>query len=141
MSTLRAAIEERIRSQIGGFRSVAGAADLRSVLEGRVTPPAAYVFRMRNSAGPNTLANAVDHRVLEQYAVVVVTRNVSDPRGGDSSDTNETLCNAISDALLGWEPAAGAEPMEYGGGRLVSLQDQFFFWQETYNTARQRRAV
>lgn len=141
MATLRQLIEARIKSEVDGLRAVAGAADMQSVLQGRVSPPAAYVFRLRNAAGPNTLANAVDQRVNEQYAVVVVTRNVGDSRGGDSSDANEAICDDIGDALLGWEPAADAEPMEYGGGRLVSLQDQFLFWQETYTTARYRRAV
>jgi len=139
-TTLRQAIEDRIRDQVSGLREVAGAADLQSVLAGRITPPAAFVFRVQTRAGENSIVNGVDQRVTETYAVVIVTRNVRDPRGADSSDDNEALASSVSTALLGWQPASDADPLEYDGGRLLSLSDGFLFWQEAYRTARYRRA-
>lgn len=139
--TVRSMIAGRVRAQVTELREVAGAADLRGVLEGRVTAPAAYIYRLRNSAGPNQLDNAVSQTVRESYAVVVVTQNLRDARGGDSSDTNEALCDQVSDALLGWSPDVAADALEYGGGQLVSMKDGYFYWQEVYTTARLRRAV
>ena len=139
--TIRKAIEDQIKAQVTDFREVAGAADLRSVLEGRVSAPACYIFRMRNRAGRNTLDNAVSQRVEEAYAVVVVSQNRRDARGGDSSDANEALCDQVSTALLGWTPDPNAEPMEYNGGGLATIREGFFYWQEVYKTVRYRRAV
>lgn len=141
--TIRQSIEQQILQQDTGnrFREVAGAANLRSVLEGRVSTPACYVFRLRNSAGRNELDNAVNQRVVESYAVVIVTDNKRDTRGGDSSDENELLCQQVDQALLNWKPDPEAEPMEYGGGSLVAMKDGCFFWQEIYKTARLRRAT
>lgn len=139
--TVRSAIADRVRAQVTDLREVAGAADLRGVLEGRVSAPAAYVFRLRNSAGRNQLDNAVSQAVRESYAVVVVTQNLRDTRGGDSSDANEVLCDQVGAALLGWAPAVDADTLEYGGGQLVSMKDGYFYWQEVYTTERLRRAV
>ena len=139
--TIRKNIEDQIKAQVSEFREIAGAANLRSVLDGRVSAPACYIFRMRNRAGRNTLDNAVSQRVEEAYAVVVVSQNRRDARGGDSSDANEALCDQVSTALLGWTPDPNAEPMEYGGGQLVSMKDGFFYWQDVYRTARYLRAV
>ncbi len=139
--TIRKNIEDRLKAQVSDFREVAGAADLRSVLDGRVSAPACYIFRMRNRPGKNTLDNAVSQRVDESYAIVVVSQNLRDTRGGDSSDVNETLCDQVNTALLGWTPDPTAESMEYGGGQLVSMKGGFFYWQDIYRTARYRRAV
>lgn len=139
--TVRSNIAARIRVQVTGLREVEGAADLHGVLAGRVNAPAAYVFRLRTRAGANQLDNAVSQNVSESYAVVVVTKNLRDERGGDSSDANEVLCDQISTALLGWEPDVDADTLEYEGGQLVSMKDGYFYWQEVYKTARLRRAV
>lgn len=139
--TVRSVIADRVRDQVTDLREVSGAADLRGVLDGRVTAPAAYVFRLRNSAGANQLDNAVSQRVQESYAIVVVSQNLRDARGGDSSDANEVLCDQVIGALLGWLPDPEADALEYGGGQLVSMKDGYFYWQEIYTTARLRRAV
>jgi len=141
--TIRQAIEQRIKAQdtANNFREVAGAANLRGVLESRVSAPACYVFRLRNNPGANTLDIGVSQRVVESYAVVVVTGNKRDARGGDSSDENEALCQQVDTALLNWTPDPAAEPLEYGGGSLVSLAGGTMYWQDIYTTARFRRAV
>ncbi len=141
--TIRQAIETQIKALDTGsnFREIAGAADLRSLLKSRVAQNGCYVFRLRNRAGQNQLDNGTSQRVVESYAVVVVTTNRRDERGGDSSDANEALCQQVDAALLGWTPDPDAEPMEYGGGQLVSMQNGSFYWQEVYTTARYRRAV
>lgn len=141
--TIRQAIEQRIKDQDTGnsFREVAGAADLRGILDGRVSAPGCYVFRLRNRPGRNDLDTGVSQRVAESYAVVVVTDNRRDPRGGDSSDASEALCDQVNTALLGWTPDPDADPMEYGGGQLVSIKEGKFYWQDIYTTARFRRAV
>ena len=138
--TIRQLIEARIEAECR-FREVAGAADLPNVLKGRATTPGCYIYRASVRAGNNGLVNAVSQRIEETYAVVIVSRNVRDPRHGDSADENEALCAQVSAALLGWQPDETTEPMEYAGGRLVSLLNGAYYWQEHYRTARHRRAV
>ena len=138
--SIRAEIETRISEQCWDhFNEIAGAADLNSILAGRVSAPGAYIFRLANAAAENTRVNAISQRIQESYAVVVVTRNVRD-KGRDSSDESEALCDLISNCLLGWEPASAEAPITYTGGKLITLRDDILFWQEVYKTARYIRA-
>jgi len=139
--TLRQSVETRLREQLPDLREVAGAASLDAVLGGRVSAPAAYVFREAQQASPNEGANFITQRIGVRLGVVLVVRNVRDPRQGDSSDEAEALSLQVRDALYGWAPAAEAEPLEYAGGRLVSMQNGFYFWMDSYTTATYWRAT
>lgn len=139
--TIRQAVEDRLREQLTALREVAGAASLDAVLSGRVSAPAAYVFREAQQASPNEGANYISQRIGVRLGVVLVVRNVADPRQGDSSDEAEALAEQVRDALLGWAPADEAEPLEYAGGRLVSMQNGFYFWMDSYTTATYWRAT
>ena len=141
MSTLRQLMESRLRAQIPAFKEVAGAADLNSILAGRVSAPGCYIFTERDTAGANTLVGAVSQRVTELMAIITVVRNVRDAQGADADDENKVLRSLVSTALLNWEPDATHEPMEYVGGSLVSFANGFLYYKSTYSTATQIRAV
>jgi len=120
---------------------VAGAADLNSILTGRVSAPGCYIFTERDSAGANALVGGVSQRVVEMMAIVTVVRNVRDARGTDADDENKALRVLVSTALLNWEPTPDHEPLEYAGGQLVSFANGFLFYKSTYSTAAHIRAV
>jgi hypothetical protein len=134
-------METRIRAQIPAFKEVAGAADLGSILAGRVSAPGCYLFTERDTAGANSLINGVSQRVVELMAIVTVVRNVRDARGTDADDENKLLRNLVSAALLNWTPDATHEPLEYVGGQAISFANGFLFYKSTYSTATQIRAV
>ena len=144
MSTLRQQIQAHIEDHAGAFsaaglepfREVAGAADLANILAGRVSAPGCYVYRHQVRAGTNQLDDGVLQRVDEIYGIVIVTRNVRDPRHGDSSDLAEAYGTVVRHLLLGWQPAAQIDDFEYRGGRLVSLQHGYHYWQDDWATAR-----
>lgn len=141
MATLRQIIEERIRVQVPDYRVVEGVASLQAVRNNRLTVPGAFVFRTRRRAGANVFENQVHQRVVEGFAVVIVVKNVRDPRGGDADDLVEALSEATQGALLGWEPSPDHEPVEYEAGAMVTIADGHYYWQDTYRTARHIRAV
>jgi hypothetical protein len=141
MTTLRAHVERRVRDQVALLRDVGGAVSLSAVMEGRVAAPAAYVFSESKRGGRNGADNSVIQRVEYQLGVVMVVRNVRDERGVDSSDAVEDLTAAVRTALLGWQPSEDAEPLEYVGGRLVSMVNGFVFWLDSYRTAMHWRSV
>ncbi|MBF0415598.1 MAG: hypothetical protein HQL79_07500 [Magnetococcales bacterium] len=132
--TVRQAIEKRIREQVTGFRLVAGSADLRSVVTGSVTPPAAYVFEVGRTAKANQLIRAVEQEITESYAVVIVVANYRDAKGSDGADSCRELCDQVAQALLGWQPAEASTSMEYAKGQLVDMHDNHFYWQDVYTT-------
>ncbi len=141
MPNLRPLIESRIRTQIPAFKEVAGAADMANVMAGRLTDSGCYIFQERVTAAESQLANAIMQRLTVTFAVLVVVRNVKDARGGDAADASYTLQAALKTALLGWCPEAGADPLEYGGGALVSFANGFFIWKDTFITHQFIRAI
>ena len=140
MTTLRKLIELKLIEADLGFKEIAGAADLSAIVEGRTAYPACHLFRQHRNGKGNDMANIVRQEVKEGVTLVVVTKNVRDKRGGDSSDENETYCQKIQDALLGWTPDERFNALEYGGGGLVNFKNSLFVWQETYETTTQIRS-
>jgi hypothetical protein len=141
MSTLRQLMEQRISAQITAFKEVAGAANLESILTGRVSAPGCYIFTERDTAGANSLVTGVSQRVAILMAIVTVVRNVRDVRGTDADDENKVLRDLVSTALLNWTPSESYEPMEYGGGQPISFTSGFLYFKSTYSTAAQIRAI
>ena len=134
-------METRIRAQVPAFKEVAGAADLASILAGRVSAPGCYLFTERETAEANSLINGVSQRVIELVAIVTVVRNVRDARGTDADDENKLLRLLVSAALLNWTPDVNHEPFEFAGGQPISFANGFLFYKSTYSTATHIRAV
>ncbi len=134
MSNLRPLIESRIRAQIPDFKEVAGAADMANIMAGRLSDAGCYVFQERVVAAESNLIGATMQKLTVSFAVLIVVRNVKDARGSDAADASYGLQTSLKTALLGWCPDAGADPLEYGGGALVSFANGFFIWKDTFIT-------
>jgi len=123
------------------FKEVAGAADLKAILSGRVATPGCYVFRERNAAKPNTTGTQFINQARTDYiGLLVVTRSVADAKGGASADENEDCCHALQELLLGYVFDNYASPLEYASGRLIMLMNGLHYWQEIYYSTRYIRS-
>lgn len=137
MTTLRKLVEDEVANAALGFQEVKGAADLKTILAGRVSTPGCYVYREQTTTRPNTTATRVLNQPRTEYiALLVTTRNVADARGGINADENEEYCDLIESALLGFVPDERYSPMEHGGGKLVLLANGFHYWREIYYSTR-----
>ena len=142
MRTDRQLIEQRLKDSAGRhFGEVKGAAGLSEIKSARFRAGGVYVYPLRRNAGRNTLGPGVAQRVDLQFGIVCVARNVSDARGGDSTDVIEEMAEHVRAALLGWCPSEEHESMVYAGGGQVGFLDQFVLWQEIYATATYWRAA
>lgn len=135
MPTLRQLIQDKIIDSNIDFKEVAGAASLKDVLSNRLSVPGCYLFRQRNQATDNKMIGITSQNVTQSISIVIVTNNVRDARGADSSDDNEFYCEAVQAAILGWQPGSEYDPLEYNGGALASFKSGLFVWQETYKTS------
>ena len=134
MINLRPLIEQRIKSEVTAFSEVAGAANLENIMAGRISSPGCYVFKERSQPQGGDLIGATMQRVTLRYAVVIIVKNVRDPRGSDAADESDALQEAVRTALLGWQPSQESDPIEYSDGALVSFANGFFIWRDTYQT-------
>jgi hypothetical protein len=143
MSTLRQQIEQRLSDNAAAFtaaglkpfREIAGAAGIGNVLNGRISAPGCYVYRLRVRPGPNVYDDAVMQRMEEHYGLVSVVKNLHDARQGDASDEVQAYSEVIQGLLLNWSPDEFHAQFEYAGGQVARLQNTYLYWQDLYRTA------
>lgn len=137
-------IVTRLTAQIAApaLKKCAGAADFAAAAPDAKQLPAAYVIELANRAERNSLSTlAVSQRNEVRFGVVMAVQNLRDPRGDAAKDDMRTLREAVMTALLGWQPDADYDVVEYGGGRLLELNNMVLWWQDDYITAILERSV
>lgn len=125
------------------FREVGGAAELAAA---RLQPPkrlpACYFLLTEDRAGRNTqVTPAVQQRISQVLSVVILNENKRDARGGLARDELTPLRNYLLDRLIGWSPAAGYDPFEKGGGKVIGFQDLVLWFKDDFLTSHLMRKV
>ncbi len=124
------------------LKSVEGVVEFALAQQSLKGVPAAFVVPLMDSATPNRmLSGAVEQRVAERFGVILAVSNVRDQRGQAANEDLEGVRKSVIAALLGWQPAAGYDPVEYGGGRMLSLINPVLWWQLEFTTAYIERKV
>ncbi len=134
-------VADRIRAQVPDLRKVAGAAGFAAAREDLKALPAAYVLPLGDSARPNTLAGGISQQVVERFGVILAAGNARDARGDAANAALEGLRGAVLQALLGYQPAAEYDPVQYGGGRLLMLDAGVIWWQLEFTTGYYERKL
>lgn len=117
------------------FRKVATAANFAAARDDLKQVPAAYVLPMNDTAAPNALGGgAVLQQVKERFGVALAVSNLRDASGVAAQVEFERLRRLVIDALLGFVPGAGYEPVEYAGGSLLAIDASVLWWQLSFTT-------
>lgn len=128
-------IADRLAAAVPDFRKVAGAADFASAREDLKAAPVAYVIPLADSARPSTLLGmGVEQQVIERFGVIMAVKNSRDARGDAVNAALEAIRSAAIQGLLGFVPADGCDPVQYGGGRLLMLDVSVIWWQLEFTT-------
>ncbi len=127
---------------VAALKRVSGSASFAAAQVDTIVTPCAYVLPLADTANPNRmLSGAVEQRVSERFGVVLAITNARDARGARANDDLEAIRAAVITALLGWQPASGYDPVEYGGGRMLALTNYILWWQLEFATAYFERKV
>lgn len=98
--------------------------------------PAAYVLPIAERATPSEWEGRHRQRVEARFGVEIMVNHVAQAAsGGPAQDGLEDARDAIRNALVGWSPAVGFEPIDYAGGRLVAFQAGRAIWRDEFTTA------
>ncbi|MBI5659881.1 MAG: hypothetical protein HZC43_10130 [Nitrosomonadales bacterium] len=128
--------------RVPDFRKVAGAASFAAAREDLKSHPAAHVIPLSDSAGPNVLLGAaMEQKVSERFGVILAAGNARDARGDAVNAALEALRGATIESLLGFVPADGYDPVQYGGGRLLLLDVSIIWWQLEFTTGYWQRKL
>lgn len=134
----RSQIVKRLQDLIPSLGKVQGMVASEAAFQGNVKADTAFVYRIAcdSLARPGQedstkLRGKGSQIVSDSYAIIVVTKNVKDAGGNDSSDVNDDITTAISIALLGWIPPGSMFPLEYVRGQL-NFDRNMLIWTEIY---------
>ena len=130
-------IQARLLAQtMGKFVTVGGAMDLAALGDQPPQTPSAYVYFKQDAAGENTRMMGVLQRVACDIGVMIITANVSDPRGeANAADLETSLKPAVFAALLGWQPPTADDVISYAYGKLIRTRDGVVWWEMTFDCA------
>lgn len=134
-------VRDRLISEVPALIDVAGASDIPSAETELKRYPSAFVLLVRESAGRNSLTNAVSQRVAQTVGVLLAVRNLRSASGQDARVDLEQLRGEVRTALLNWEPDTDHEPVEFRRGALLKMSDRVLWWLDEFETAHQVRAV
>jgi hypothetical protein len=125
-------IIEHLREHCLSFQGrVAGAARFKRLDETvAMQVPSAYVIPQDETAGERMNLNDIRQPLLEVFSVIVVLSNEEDERGQSAiHNAHESIRAEIWRALLGWQPAARYQGIEYQGGSLLDLDRSRLWYQ------------
>lgn len=135
-------VKARLEAQVSSLRRVSGAADFAAARSDLRQTPAAFVIELNNRPGPSRTGTLVVSQLNEiRFGLILAEKNLRDPRGDSAKTAMNALREAVMAAVLGWTPEAEFDPCEYGGGRLLLMDDSVMWWQEEFVTRNLLRSV
>lgn len=125
----------RLGTEVSALKSVGEAADFQAASDKNPNVgPAAYVFSTGDSAPASGAIGVVRQKVTETVAVVYAVRNVTSKTGAGNSASMRSLSQDCRKALIGWQPDAGCDPLEFVSGNLLAFRDGWQWWMDTFRT-------
>ena len=126
----------RIKAVVPALKLVGEAADFQAAAESnpKVTP-ACFVIQLEETPEPNALGNLLQQRVHVAVGIVIVIRNLADPKGAAARVSLETVRSQLKDQLFGWVATPELDPFERGASNLLAFRDGHVWWQDIYLTS------
>lgn len=123
----------RLQSEVAALKRVAGSAEIAQAAEDLKQAPAAFVVpNSERPTGSNTGTMVTSQLNTVRFGVVIAVQNLRDPRGEKAQADLLTLRTTIMTALHGWQPHVDFDPIEFGGGNLLKLDNQVLWWQDNF---------
>lgn len=127
-----AEIRQRL-ADVGALKLIGGAAEFQTAADGNPKAvPAAYVLPMDETPGDRPFSGDDIQQIDIAVAVVLVLKNVAEPKGGAAVDDLQALRDEVKIALLGWVPITGYASLSRGRSNLLAFRDGYLWWQDTY---------
>lgn len=136
---LEETIIQALRQRVPLFASrVAGAAQFKLLPEtAALQTPCAFVIPLDDNPGDPQSSNALRQDITDGFAVVVALSNLADEKGQGSAISVRQVRRLLWSALLGWEPGAEYEAIQYEGGQILQLDRARIWYQFEFSALTQ----
>ena len=135
-------IIDYLEAKVSKLKDVKGTAGFAAAAASLKNVPSAFVLPMSDRAAPNrTGTTVVSQNNTTRFGVIMAVQNLRDSRGQKAHTDLRTLRQEIFTTLHGWQPDEGFDPIQYGTGRMLQLNDQVLWWQDEFLTSHFIRSV
>lgn len=128
--SVRSQIVKRIEDTVPELGRVLGFVALDAAFQGEIKQNTAFVYRL--SSDKLEVGHPNQQIVSVNYGIVIATKNQKDMGGDSSDDTNEEICRAVNEGLLGWTPPGAQFPLVYIKGQPTFTRN-LLLWTEIYS--------
>jgi hypothetical protein len=136
---LEETIIEALRQRVVYFGNrVAGAAQFKLLPEtAALATPCAFVIPLDDNPGEPQSQNALRQDITDGFAIVVALSNQADEKGQGSANSVRQVRRLLWSALLGWEPGAEYDAIQYEGGQILQLDRARIWYQFEFSAVTQ----
>lgn len=123
---------------------VAGSAELALAQQFPLREETAFVVQVADNAPNNQNDSGINQLMTERIAVIVALRNDNskiDILGFEAYSLVDTVRNELFVALLGWPPPGAESLMSYAGGRIVSIDPAWLWYQFEFEAGTRLQAL
>jgi len=123
---------------------VAGSAELAAAQQFPLKEEMAFVVQVADSAPPNQGENHIDQLMTERIAIICALRNDNSKRdllGFTAYSLVPEVRNELFVALLGWQPSDTEGIMYYAGGRIISVDMAWLWYQFEFEATTRLQAL
>lgn len=137
--TISKDIQQRLKDiDPAPFRIVDGTVAFSALNGEPKATPAAYVLVEEEISGDNLrMTGNVLQRTESDFAVIIITRNVSDNTAGAAADDIEVLKEKVRRAIIGYVPSSSVsgEPLIHVSGNLLKAKSGSVWQREVFGAA------
>jgi hypothetical protein len=122
-------VEERLRASDLKLKTVAGVYDFAELRAAPGQLPAGYVVPLEETAGPSEMFGSGAHQqtISVNFGIALVVSRPQVMGAPGRADLRE-LTIRLRRLFEGWTPAGATAPIEYAGGRLLSVNGGAATW-------------
>lgn len=128
--SVRSQIVKRIENKVPELGQILGFVALDAAFQGDIRQNTAFVYKL--STEKLEVGHPHQQIVMAYYGIVIATKNQKDTGGDVTDDTNEAICRAVNESLLGWTPPGSQFPLVYIKGQPTFTRN-LLLWTEIYS--------
>ncbi len=128
-------IIDRLMASGTPFAMGGGAGELADVTDRPNALPAVFVYVSREASAPNEHINIISQRTAVDFAIVIVTENLSQDNNAAAASDIESLKTYVRSQLLGFKPTGMTDLLEHVDGEMQQALGGVVWFEDVFTGA------
>ena len=111
------------------FKAIEAASSINLVESISANCPSVFVHPVSETPRDSQLISGVNQDVEQRFAVLIAAQNIQ-----SDSEPLEDARDEIKTALIGYQPSADQDYIEFEGGEVIDVDKGVIWWRDIYKT-------